>query len=291
MTHIDMDDDEVSLKEFKSQLNKFRSFLRQVFLGAVVLLRRYLVLILLLAIGFTAWGFYQYKYLRSYTSRASFTYIESQKKFYGEMADKLQDMIKTGSYKQVAKSLNIPLSQTYGIIAINAVNMQGAKLSEDITEHNKFFYVDVTATNSNIFDTLQTALEYYFNNNISIKQRMTGNRERIEHNIAYLKQELVKLDSLKVAYTNSLSKPNTSVAIGSNTFNPTDVYVKSEKISNDIGDLEILLKNNYKAVQLQDGFMVSQSPNESLFAIAAKCFVYFVVVSFGMIFVISIFRK
>src|ERR1700744_3445167 len=111
MTHIDMDDDEVSLKEFKSQLNKFRSFLRQVLLGIIVLLKRYTVLILLVAVAFTALGFYQYKFLRSYTSRASFTYIESQKKFYGEMADKLQDLIKTGSYKQVAKSLNLPLSQ------------------------------------------------------------------------------------------------------------------------------------------------------------------------------------
>ena len=289
--NLDNDEDEVSLKEFKSQLNSFRSFLRQIVWGVITLIRRYIILILLLAVGFGSLAFYQYKYLRSYTARASFVYIESQKRIYGEMIDKLQLMIKTGSYNQVAKSLNLPLSQAQTIVGLNAVNGQGPKLSEDVTENTKLFYIDVTATNNQVFDTLQSALEYYLNNNVFIKRKMIYNKERIGNDIAYMKQELIRLDSLKVAYTNSLGKANTAVAIGSNAFNPSDIYVKSEKISSEIHDLEALLGNNYKAVQIQDGFMVGQSPNDSLFAIAAKCFVYFIVVSFGLIFVISIFRK
>ncbi len=291
MTNVNHDDDEVSLQEFKSQLNSFRSFLRQLILGAFVLVKRYFILMLLLAIGFASLAFYQYKYLRSYSARSSYVYIESRKKVYGEMIDKLQEMIKTGSYRQVAKSLNLTLPQAQTIAAINAVNTQGAKLSEDVTENNKIFYIDVTATNNQIFDTLQPALEYYLNNNVFIKRKMIYNKERIENTILYLKQELVRLDSLKTAYTRSLDKANTSIAIGSTPFNPTEIYAKSEKLSSDISDLQVLLKNNYNAVQVQDGFMVSQTPNESLFAIVAKCVVYWLVASFVLIFIISIFRK
>jgi hypothetical protein len=293
MMHSDFNqNDEVSLKEFKSHLNQSKHFLKQISLSIAVLVKKYFILLLLLGMGFAALAVYQYKYSRSYTAKASYLYIESQKKTYGEMVDKLGEMLKTRSYDRIAQALHISLPQAQSIYAIDAVNVRGAKLSEDITEDTKSFYISVSAGNNTVFDTLQTALLYYLNNNIHIRQRMIFNRTRIEQDITYLKGELARMDSLKVAYTNSLGKQSTSIGIVSGTpFNPVEIYEKSEKINRDISDEEALLNNNYQAVQVLDGFMVSQSPSQTMTSFAIKCFIYYLVCSFLLLFVISIFKN
>jgi len=284
-------EDEVSFKEFKSQLNQFRSFLRQVLVGAFGIARKYVLLLLITALGFAALAFYQYKNQRFYKARSSYIYIESQKRVYGEMMDNLQEMIKTHSYEQVAKSLNISLPLAQTIIELSAVNGQDAKLSEDVTENFRTFYIDASTTSRTTFDSLQTALDYYLNSNPFIARKMAANRAKIEQTIAYDKLELAKLDSLKAAYTNSLGKPNTTVSVSASPFNPTEIYEKSEKLSGDISSLEGVLNDNYKAVQLQGGFMVSNKPSQGLMGILGKNAVYFLVVSFVLVFILSIFKK
>jgi hypothetical protein len=290
-TGQEQDNEELSFKDFKKQAEQLRVFIRMIAGLLWRSIRRYAIVYLLLLAGFLAFGYYQYKAQKSFTAKASYIYSELPKKIYGEMMDKLQDMVKSGSYNQVARSLNMPPGQVRAINDISAQNIYGSRLSEDVTEDNKTFYITVSADNNTVFDTLQPAIENYLNSNVLAVQTMTRKRTILEQKIAYLKTELVLLDSLKKAYTQSLSKSSAVVSATTNPFNPVELYEKSEKINHDIADMESLLVN-YKAVQVQDSFLVRESPyQKSLPSYLVKYGVYFLITSLLLIFIQSIFKK
>ncbi|MFA6058772.1 MAG: hypothetical protein WC756_11285 [Taibaiella sp.] len=285
------DNDELTLKEFKSQLHQLRLFLRGLLNLASNNVRKYYLLMIPLFIIFAVIGYKQYKDGKVFEAKASFVYIELQKKTYGEMLDKLQDMIEAQSYSRVAEALAIPIDEAKSIIAISAQNIYGAKLSEDITEKTRFFYINVEATDSKVFDSLQYSIEHYLNNNVLVKELVARKTKMLEQKIAYQKSELAMLDSLKVAYTKSLSQASGSAYPVANQFNPVTLYERGEKIIHDITSMQGLL-DDYRAVQTQDGFLVTESPTgKSLISTIAKYFAFFLLSCIGLFFLLSIFKK
>lgn len=289
--NVPQQDDELSFKDFKNQLHQLRLFLR----GALNLtwrnIRRYYLLMIPLLIIFAALGYKQYKDSKIFEAKASFVYIELQKKTYGEMLDKLQDMIEAKSYHRVAEALSIPVDEAKSIIAISAQNVYGSKLSEDITEKTRFFYVNVEATDSKVFDSLQYSVEHYLNNNVLVKELVARKTKMLEQKVAFQKSELAMLDSLKVAYTKSLSQSSGSAYPVANQFNPVTLYERGEKIIHDITSMQGLL-DDYRAVQTQDRFLVTESPvGKSVITTAVKYFAFFLLSCIGLFFLLSIFRK
>jgi hypothetical protein len=289
--NVPQQDDELSFKDFKNQLHQLRLFLR----GALNLtrrnIRRYYLLMIPLLIIFAALGYKQYKDSKIFEAKASFVYIELQKKTYGEMLDKLQDMIEAKSYHRVAEALAIPTDEAKSIIAISAQNIYGSKLSEDITEKTRFFYVNVEATDSKVFDSLQYSVEHYLNNNVLVKELVARKTKMLQQKVAFQKSELAMLDSLKVAYTKSLSQSSGSAYPVANQFNPVTLYERGEKIIHDITSMQGLL-DDYRAVQTQDRFLVTESPvGKSVITTAVKYFAFFLLSCIGLFFLLSIFRK
>jgi hypothetical protein len=284
-------DDELSFGDFKNQLKQLKLFLRSVLSRTFRYIRRYYLLLIILLGGFTYLAYKDFKDSKVFEAKASFVYIELQKKTYGEMLDKVQDMIKAKSYNRVAEALSISPEQARSIIFISAQNIYGSKLSEDITEKNKSFYVNVMATNSKVFDSLQYAIEHYLNNNVLVKELVDRTTKTLQQKIAYQKSELAMLDSLKVAYTRGLSQSTGSMYPASGQFNPVALYEKSEKIVHDLANMEAQVAD-YRAVQTQDRFMVTEQPvGKSAFSFAARYLALFVVSAIGLFFLLSIFRK
>lgn len=284
-------DDELSLKDFKNQLHQLRLFLRSLLSLAWNNIRRYYLLMIVLFAVFAVVGYKQYKDSKVFEAKASFVYIELQKKTYGEMLDKLQDMIKAKSYNRVAEALAIPVDQARSILFISAQNIYGSKLSEDITEKDKLFYVNVEAVNSKVFDSLQYSIEHYLNNNVLVKELIARRTKMLQQKIAYQKSELAMLDSLKVAYTQSLTHSSGSVYPAANQFDPVRMYEKGEKIIHDITSMQGLL-DDYRAVQTQDRFLVTENPvGKSVISTVVKYFAFFLLSCIGLFFLLSIFRK
>lgn len=284
-------DDELSLKDFKNQVHQLRLFLRGLLNLAWNNIRRYYLLMIPLLIVFAAIGYKQYKDSRVFEAKASFVYIELQKKTYGEMLDKLQDMITAGSYNKVAEALAIPIDEAKSIITISAQNIHGSKLSEDITEKTRFFYVNVEATDSKVFDSLQYSIEHYLNDNVLVKELVARKTKMLQQKVAYQKSELAMLDSLKVAYTKSLSQSSGSAYPVANQFNPVTLYERGEKIIHDITSMQGLL-DDYRAVQTQDRFLVTESPiGKSVITTAVKYLAFFLLSCIGLFFLLSIFKK
>jgi hypothetical protein len=284
-------DDELSFGDFKNQLTQLRLFLRSTFAIAWRTTKRYAILVIILFAVFAVVGYKQYKDSKLFEAKASFIYSELQKKTYGEMLDKVEDMVKAKSYHRVASALAIPVEEARSIISISAQNIYGSKLSEDITERNKIFYVEVSATQSKVFDSLQYSIEYYLNHNVLVKELVAKRSRMLQQKIAYLKTEMVMMDSLKAAYTRSLAQSSGSVYPTGSSFNPVELYEKSEKIVHDITSMEGLVNDN-RSVQMQDRFMVTEEPNgKSPLTFAIKYFALFLVSCIGLFFLLSIFKK
>lgn len=284
-------DDELSFKDFKEQLRKLRLFLKSLLYLVGKNVRQYYLWIVFLLVGFTALGYYQYKNSKSFEAKASFVYIELQKKTYGEMLDKLQDMIKAGSYNKVAQALAIPVNQARSITNISAQNIYGSRLSEDITEKNNLFYVSVAAGDNHLFDSLQYAIEHYLNNNVLVQELLARRSKALQQKIAYLKSELVMLDSLKGACINNLNQSSGSAYPAASQIDLVPLYEKGEKVLHDITDMEALL-NDSRAVQTQDRFLVTEEPTgKSALSFALKYAALFLVSCIGLFFLLSIFKK
>jgi hypothetical protein len=289
--NVPQQDDELSFKDFKNQLQQLRLFLRSILNLVGHNIRRYYLLMIPLLIIFAAFGYKQYKDSKVFEAKASFVYIELQKKTYGEMLDKLQDMIEAKSYNRVAEALAIPLDEAKSIVSISAQNIYGSKLSEDITEKNKLFYVNVQSANSKVFDSLQYSIEHYLNNNVLVKELIASRTKILQQKIAYQKAELIMLDSMKVAYTKSLGQSSGTAYPVVSQFDPVHMYEKGEKLVHDIASMQGLL-DDYRAVQTQDRFLVTESPvGKSVIATIVKYFAFFLLSCIGLFFLLSIFRK
>ncbi|RYZ32641.1 MAG: hypothetical protein EOP49_37220 [Sphingobacteriales bacterium] len=247
---------------------------------------------MLVILGICAWFAYrQYKDSKVFEAKASFIYIELQKKTYGEMLDKLQDMIEAKSYNRVADALSVAPEKARAIVSIAALNLYGSRLSEDITEKNQSFYVQVVAADAHVFDSLQYAIENYLNNNVLVKELVARKRKTLQEKITYQRSELAMLDSLKLAYTRSVAQSSGSAYPAATQMNPVPVYERGEKVLHDITEMEALLAD-YRAVQTQDRFLVTEQPvGKSATSIAIRYLAIFVLASIGLIFLISMFRK
>lgn len=283
-------DDELSFGDFKQQLQQLRLFLRGLFRLTFRNVRRYWALLLLLLIGCAALGHYKYKQSKVFEARTSYIYTELHKKTYGEMIDKLQEMIRVGSYNRLSDALQLSSEQARAVVGLRAENIFGAKLSEDITEDKKQFYITVIATNNTVFDTLQQALENYLNNNPQVKKKTAWKRKVLLQKIAYEEAELAMLDSLKAAYTKSLDKPSSALHPAATPFDPVQLYEKGEKINQDLADMKVLLEDQ-RSVQTLDKFMVPEEPAQKALSFTLKYLALFVIASIALLFILSIVKK
>lgn len=258
---------------------------------AVRNVQRYFWLLLVLLAGFAVLGVYQYQKSKVFEAKTSFLFSELQMKTYGEMVDKLQDMIKYKSYGRLATALKLPENQAAAILDIKAENRHGSKLSEDISDSKTPFYIKVVAVNNQVFDTLQGALESYLNNNTYVQEMLARKARILQQNIAYGRRELAMLDSLKIAYTRSLDKPASSVYPSANAFNPVTLYEKGEKINQDLATMQAQL-DDHRAVYTLDKFMVTEGPmQKSVWLFGLRYLIFFAVASIVLMFILSIFRK
>ncbi len=194
-----------------------------------------------------------------FEGKATLTFSDFNKKIYGEMVEKLRALCHSGSYDILAEKLQLPAADVKSIIDIEAVNIAGSPLADDITESKQPFYIRVKLKDRKIADSLLLHTENYLNHNPQVKTLIESNTGKMKERLAYTNYELQKLDSLKSVYQFYLSSQTAHSGNVINTFNPVDLFTASEKLMVTKTDLEWGI-HNYRVVKILDPFVMNAYP-------------------------------
>jgi len=194
-----------------------------------------------------------------YEAKATFYYIELNKKIYGEMLDKLRILAKNKSNKSLSKELGISEKEASEVIDIEGLNIAGSSLAEDITEVKLPFYIKVKLLDNTISEKVLVRLEAYLNSNPVGSQIITNNKIKLKRRIIFLDSEIRKLDSLKTAFNYYLTHKEINSRNMLNNLSITEIFKKSEELFIEKTDLELTLPN-YKAVHILDKFVIEDKP-------------------------------
>lgn len=245
--------------------------------------------ILLVALLLTGGQVYRIRtYVPFYESKASFVYTELHKKTYGEMIDQLNQQVQSRSYNTVAGTLHIPVEQAQHILSIEALNMYGSTLSEDITTDKSPFYIRVKVSDKNAFKELSSKIGLYLNSNPYYMAMLQRKQTSLKTEIDQLSHELRLLDSIKYQYIRSNGATGPA---GTEPFNPVLLFDKSIDIAKAITEKQSAL-NRTQSVELLNDFMVAQSPvyiNKKTALL--QSILLFAIATLALLLLSSIFRK
>lgn len=252
--------DTITLIDIKSYVTNVKMFYLKIFSFVINAFKRYWYILLTGIVLGGGVAYYRVKNANPYfEGKATFTFSTFNKKMFGEMTDKLRDLAHSGSYKTLSQQLNINEEETKKIIDIEAINIAGSPLSDDITETRQPFYIRVKLKDRQVADTLLIRLEAYLNNNPQVKSQMTNNLSKMKERLAFINDQMQKLDSLKTAYHFYLAQQSINSGGVINTFNPVDLFTASEKLATTKTDLEWGIIN-YKVIKILDPFIINDFP-------------------------------
>lgn len=252
--------DNISVSDIKTYAGNLKLFYSQLLLFVVNALKKYWYIILAGIVLGGGMAVYKYKNAKPYfAGKASILFSDFSKKTFGEMTDKLRDLARSGSYKTLAGKLKIDEADAKKIIDIEALNIAGSPLSDDITEGKQPFYFRVKLKDRQIADTLLVHYENYLNDIPQVRMLIENNLWKMKERLAYISEQIKKLDSLKTTYQYYIAHQNAGSGSVINTFNPVDLFTQSEKLITTKTDLERAVIN-YKVVRILDPFVLNDFP-------------------------------
>jgi hypothetical protein len=252
--------DNISFSDIRTYAANLKSFYLELVLFFLNALKKYWYILLTGIVLGGGLSYYKFENIKPYfEGRASLTFSAFNKKMFGEMADKLRGLSGSGSYKTLSEKLNIQEADAKKIIDIEALNIAGSPLSDDITESKQPFYIRVKLADRQIADTLLSCVENYFNNNPQVKDQMVNNLSKMKERLSFINEQMQKLDSLRITYQFYLAHQNANSGSVINTFNPVDLFTAYEKLLATKTDIEWGILN-YKVVRILDPFIINDSP-------------------------------
>jgi hypothetical protein len=252
--------DNIALENAKLYLKNVMVFYTYFIDFSIQSVKKYKTIVIGLCVVFGVAGFIKSNTRTEYyEAKATFYYIELNKKIYGEMLDKLRALSLSGSSKSLSEQLNITKQEALKIIDIEGLNIAESPLAEDITEVKLPFYIKLKILDRNIANTVMYKLEAYLNSNPVGAEIISKNIVKLNKRISFLSLELTRLDSLKTAFNYYLTHQEIKTKNKINNLSITEIYKKSEELFIEKTDLELTLEN-YKAVHILDKLVVADSP-------------------------------
>jgi hypothetical protein len=281
--------DELTINEFNEQIKLLIHFIRSVIYQYYKGFKRYWLAMIVLLVVISAIGLLYFSHSeKKYEGTASYQYNSLKRKLYGEAIDHINALIQTKSYAQLHKALPTSIQQLKQLREIKATNNYGSLLSDDLTENNsKVFYITVKSTDHVVFDSLAMLVENYLNDIVAVRELQQQLTEKFKRAIGYREKELIALDSLEHAYTNSLSSTVQSVyPVQKGQINMEVLFEKGEKITEEITDMQHYLQDP-RTVKLQEPFMVSQMlTQKSIVKIVLVMIIMYIAISALLLFML-----
>lgn len=169
----------------------------------VTRIKRSLVLFLVIVFAFVTVGFlYWHSKKPYYESQLVCAYNNQRmpRKAFGEMTEKLNQLAKSGSNKELSLALRIPVEQAAAIISLEAKNRAGGPLYEDITTEYQPVYFTLSARNREIFMPFQAAFINYLNASpydSTVRSLLARSKVQL---IDFVNEDLLRLDSVIADY-------------------------------------------------------------------------------------------
>lgn len=281
--------DEFKMKELSILMTDLRAGCKKVVEVSLHWVRSNLLILLLLLTGTALYNFFQFKNQPVfYTSKSSFIYTDLHKKVYGEMIDKIDELLQTHSYKTIAGLLQVDEQLIYPLIGVKAINLYGSKLSEDITTEKSPFYIVVTAGEKQVFDSLHIILEQYLNNNVYAAAQRERKNNIIRKEVIHNQKELAMLDSLKRQLPVLLHSGDHKEPL---TLDIAGLYDRSISLYKDILEKEDIA-NHQKSVEVLTAFVVHEYPErKTITYYILRTVISFFIMAVAVIFLRFLFKK
>jgi hypothetical protein len=232
----------------------------------VVSVRKRIAIALLVFLAVIAGGFY-YQHIREpyYETDMACAYNNMHQKIYGEMVQKLENLAKSKSYNELSSVLGLTVAEAGTIKRFTPKNAVGSALYEDFTDNasliNRFpFYIEVRATDRNIYPKLQTGLLNYLNGTPYRATRTKLESQIRNEKIWYLDRNITQIDSVISSYASYLKHMRGSADTISGFSNITTLLA----LKSDLEDKKLDKEYNntlVQSVELIHGFTPADHPN------------------------------
>lgn len=279
----------------KNEINDFfRDFIKffiNFFLFILQSIKRYLLLFIIILIGvYSVFYFYNKNAPSYYSSQMVCTFNYLHKKTFGELVYRLNTLAVTQSYDELAATLDIPIESAEKIIGLEARNVAGSPLHEDITEAQLPMYFTAKVSEKEVFPLLEKALVDYLNNAIPYHLRRAKlELQRYSEKIDFLNSTLSQVDSLIDAYILNmrfLSNKKDSIT-------ELDGMVQLFRLKEELKDKKL---SDQKMIQLQMaveilyGFAPTEHPNVHLGISKVKILIYVLLLGIAIVVFLNLIR-
>jgi len=129
------------------------------------------------------------------------------RKTIGEIVQKLNILVKAGSYEQLAATLQLPVGTVSSIISLEAKNSAGKMLYADTAqEQHGPMYIIVKANDNKVFAPLERYMVTFLNNNPFQIIRAKTELRRIDDKVQFMNRNIAAMDSIISGYPAFLRK-------------------------------------------------------------------------------------
>lgn len=194
-----------------------------------------------------------------YHSQMTVSYAQLEKKIYGDMLFKLNQLIESQQWESLSYLLKITTQQAQEIHRIEGINIHNNPLVNDISTEKVPFYIIVDVYDPDILPDLQVALVEYISQSEFVNERLKLNERNYETEIAYLKNQLSYMDSLKVLLMSDCADLD-----GDAVSNLDQLNKNQNEIFGRIRDLQAALQFNMN-IEVMDGFIAQSEPRSKIF--------------------------
>ncbi len=177
------------------------------------------------------------------------------KKTVSEMIDQLNLLAKSNSGKKLAGALKLSEQEAAEVLLIDTRTINDEPLKNDTSSKLHVpFKIIAYISSPDITDKLQHSIVDYLNNEPYLKKTKEDQKEIYNGKLAFIENELSKLDSLKREYNRFLSSSKISATFYNNAFNPADIYVQSNNLQNQKEAVLAWLSSESDVIVVIDGF-------------------------------------
>lgn len=189
-----------------------------------------------------------------YHSEMTVSYAQLEKKIYGDMLFKLDQLIDSKQYSSLSQLLKIDEQKIREIKTIYGKNIHNEPLINDITVEKVPFYIVVDVYNPDILPELENALVNYISESEFIHERLKLNERNYKNEISHLKNQMYYMDSLKIILLSDRENLDADAVINLKKLNSDQ-----NEIYGRIRDLDAALQFN-KNIEIMDGFIAHEIP-------------------------------
>ena len=243
----------------ESQWAEAVGFFSAMFQSFVKVLKKQFLAFFIFAIVFGAGGgIYAWFKKDVYHSQMTVSYAHLEKKIYGDMLFKLNQLVENKQYNDLAGLLKMNQEQVAEIKSIRGVNIHNQELTTDLSVEKVPFYIMVDVYDTDVLEDMEEALVNYISQSNFVESRLKLNENNYKKEIVHLQNQLSYMDSLKVLLMSDCSNLEGDVAKNLNQLNESQNVIFAR-----IKDLETALKFN-KNIEVMDGFIAQHQSKSKL---------------------------